>query len=85
VDVLTREVQEGFKRLDRDIRAMAAAEGGGEDDAQVGVWAGGRLCVLAAAACRERASSAAGSASRIAEAALTLLCRPLLPPPLPLP
>ena len=37
VDVLTREVQEGFKRLDGEIRGMAAGEaGGGEDDAQVG-------------------------------------------------
>jgi hypothetical protein len=35
VDVLTREVQEGFKRLDGDIRAMGAADGAGEDDAQV--------------------------------------------------
>lgn len=38
VDVLTREVQEGFKRLDGDIRAMGTADGAGEDDAQVGGW-----------------------------------------------
>lgn len=36
VDVLTREVQEGFKRLDGEIRSMGAADGAGEDDAQVG-------------------------------------------------
>lgn len=37
VDALTREVQEGFKRMDREIRAMGAADrqAGGDDDAQV--------------------------------------------------
>lgn len=35
VDVLTREVQEGFKRMDGEIRAMAAGDAAGDDDAQV--------------------------------------------------
>jgi hypothetical protein len=60
VDALTREVQEGFKRMDGEIRAMGAADrtaGGGDDDAQVWVpVAGGAtegpllgLCRLACA------------------------------------
>jgi hypothetical protein len=36
VDVLTREVQEGFKRLDGEIRSMGTADRAGDDDAQVG-------------------------------------------------
>lgn len=35
VDVLTREVQEGFKRLDGEIRGMGTREAGPDDDAQV--------------------------------------------------
>jgi hypothetical protein len=50
VDVLTREVQAGFKRLDGDIRAMGTAEAGGEDDAQVRACACVRVCVLGWAA-----------------------------------
>lgn len=41
-DVLTREVQEGFKRLDGEIRAMGAGDGAGDDDAQVRQIAAGK-------------------------------------------
>lgn len=49
VDALTREVQEGFKRMDGEIRAMGAADrqASGDDDAQVW-WAATRGHLLGA-------------------------------------
>lgn len=43
VDVLTREVQAGFKRLDAEIRAMVKPEAH-DDDAQVGQGTGVAAC-----------------------------------------